>query len=39
MALDAADQSSLVTAVRAILATKAGQVGPHLLLMNGPAVP
>jgi hypothetical protein len=39
MALDAADPSSLVTAVRAILATKAGQVGPHLLLMNGPAVP
>jgi hypothetical protein len=39
MAMDAADSSSLVTAVRAILATKAGQVGPHLLLMNGPAIP
>jgi len=39
MVLDAADPASLVTAVRAILATKAGQVGPHLLLMNGPAFP
>jgi hypothetical protein len=39
MALGAADLSSQVTAVRAILATKVGQVGPHLLLMNGPAIP
>ncbi len=39
MALSAADLSSQVTAVRAILATKVGQVGPHLLLMNGPAIP
>ena len=39
MTLGASDPSSLVTAVRAILATKAGQVGPHLLLMNGPAIP
>ena len=39
MALGASDPSSLVTAVRAILATKAGQVGPHLLLMNGQAIP
>jgi len=39
MTLGAADPSSLVTAVSAILATKAGQVGPHLLLMNGSAVP
>ena len=39
MALGASDPSSLVTAVRATLATKVGQVGPHLLLMNGPAIP
>ena len=39
MALGAADPSSQVTAVKAILATKVGQVGPHLLLMNGPAIP
>ena len=39
MALGASDPSSLVTAVRAIQATKVGQVGPHLLLMNGPAIP
>jgi len=39
MALGAADPSSQVTAVRAILATKVGPVGPHLLLMNGPAIP
>jgi hypothetical protein len=39
MTLDAADPSSLVTAVSAILATKVGQVGPHLLLMNGQAIP
>jgi hypothetical protein len=39
MDLGAADLSSRVTAVRAILATKVGQVGPHLLLMNGPAIP
>jgi Tetratricopeptide repeat len=39
MALGAADLSSQVTAVRAILATKVGQVGPHLLLMNRPAIP
>jgi hypothetical protein len=39
MALGAADLSSQMTAVRAILATKVGQVGPHLLLINGPAIP
>ena len=39
MALGASDPSSLVTAVKAIVATKVGQVGPHLLLMNGPAIP
>jgi len=39
MTLDAADPSSLVTAVRAILATKVLQTGTHLLLMNGPAIP
>jgi hypothetical protein len=37
--LCAADPSSLVMAARAILATKVGQVGPHLLLMNGQAIP
>jgi hypothetical protein len=39
MALGTADPSSQVTAVKAILARKVGQVGPHLLLMNGPAIP
>jgi hypothetical protein len=39
MTLGAADPSFLVTAVSAILATKVGQVGPHLLLMNGQAIP
>ena len=39
MILGAADPSSLVTAVSAILATKVGQVGPHLLLMNGQPIP
>ena len=39
MTLGAADPSSLVTAVSAILATKVGQVGPHLLLMNGQPIP
>jgi hypothetical protein len=39
MVLGAADTSSLVTAVRAILATKVEQTGTHLLLMNGPAIP
>ena len=38
-ALGAADPASLVTAVRAVLATKVGQVGSHLVLMNGPAIP
>jgi len=37
--LDATDTSSLVTAVRAILATKVGQFWPHLLLMNGQPIP
>ena len=37
--LGAVDPSSLVTAVSAILATKVGQVGSHLLLMNGQAIP
>ncbi len=39
VALVASDPSSLVTAVRAILATKVGQAGTHLLLMNGPSIP
>jgi len=39
MTLGAADPSSLVTAVSAILATKVGQGGPHLLLMNGSPFP
>jgi hypothetical protein len=39
MALGASDLSSLVTAVRATVATKVGQAGTHLLLMNGPAIP
>ena len=39
MALGVSDPSSLVTTVRAILATKVGQAGPHLLLMNRPAIP
>jgi len=39
MTLGASDPSSLVTAVRAALSTKAGQVGTHLLLMNGLAIP
>ena len=39
MALRASDPSSLVTTVRATVATKVEQVGPHLLLMNGPAIP
>lgn len=39
MTLGASDPSSLVTAVRAILETKVGQAGTHLLLINGPAIP
>jgi len=39
IALSAADLSSQVTAVRATLAKKVRQVGPHLLLMNGLAIP
>jgi hypothetical protein len=39
MALSASDPASLVTTVRATVATKVGQVGPHLLLLNGPAIP
>lgn len=39
MAFDAADPSSLVAAVRAILATKVRQTGTHLLLINRPAIP
>jgi tetratricopeptide (TPR) repeat protein len=39
MTLGASDPSSLVTAVRATVATKVGQAGTHLLLMNGPAIP
>jgi len=39
MALGASKLSSLVTAVRATVATKVGQAGTHLLLMNGPAIP
>ncbi len=37
--LDAPDPSSLVTVVKAILATKIGQSGAHVLLMNRPSVP
>lgn len=37
--LGASDPSSLLSAVRAILATTVGRVGPHLLLMNRPAIP
>ena len=39
MALGASDQSLLITAVRATIATKVGQAGTHLLLINGPAIP
>ena len=39
MALGASDLSSLATAVRATVATKVGQAGTHLLLMNGSAIP
>jgi hypothetical protein len=39
LALSAEDPSSLVTAVKAALATKVGQGGAHLLLMNGSAIP
>ena len=39
MTLGASDPSSLVTAVRAMLATKVGEVGTHLLLINAPAIP
>ena len=39
VALGAPDPSSLVTSVRAILATKIGQSGTPLLLMNGPSIP
>lgn len=37
--LDAPDPSSLVTAVKAILATKIGHSGTHVLLMNRPPIP
>ena len=39
MALGASDPSSLVTVVRATLATKVWQAGTHLLLMNRSAIP
>ena len=39
MVLGASDPSSLVTTVRAALATKVGQAGTHLLLMNEAAIP
>jgi hypothetical protein len=39
VALGAPDPSSLVTTVRAALATKVGQTGTHLLLMKGSAIP
>jgi len=39
LALSAEDPSSLVTAVKAALATKVGQVGTHLLLIKRPAIP
>jgi tetratricopeptide repeat protein len=39
VALGAPDPSSLVKAVKAILTTKIGQAGPHLLLMNKLSIP
>ncbi len=39
LALSAKDPSSLVTAVKAALATKVGQAGTHLLLIKRPAIP
>jgi hypothetical protein len=39
MALGASDPASLVAAVQASIAATVGQAGPHLLLMNGPAIP
>jgi uncharacterized lipoprotein YddW (UPF0748 family) len=39
VALGASDPSSLVMAVRAILATRIEQAGTHLLLIDGPAIP
>jgi len=39
MALGASDPTSLVTAVKAIVATTVGQGETHLLMMNGPAIP
>jgi hypothetical protein len=39
MSLYASDLSSLVTAVRAALVTESGRAAPHLVLMNGQAIP
>jgi hypothetical protein len=39
LALNAWDPSSLITAIRSTVATKVGQGGTHLLLMNGAAIP
>jgi tetratricopeptide (TPR) repeat protein len=39
MTLGAIDASSLVSAVKAAVELNVGQAGPHLLLMNGPAIP
>jgi hypothetical protein len=39
LALHASDPSSLITAIRSTVATKVGQGGTHLLLMNGAAIP
>jgi hypothetical protein len=37
--LGVSDPSSLVTTVKAVLATKIGQAGAHLLLINRPSIP
>jgi hypothetical protein len=39
IALDVSNPSSLAKAMKAILATKVGRTGTHLLLMNRPAIP
>jgi hypothetical protein len=39
IALGASDLSSLMTDVKALLATRVGQAGTHLLLINGSSIP
>jgi Tetratricopeptide repeat len=39
MTLSASEPSSLMTDVKAVLATRVGQAGTHLLLINGPSIP